>query len=367
MTTSGTRVYSDLPIPPGEILEEELEARGMTQKELAARLGRPAQAINEIIRAKKAITPETAIGLGRVLGIEAHYWTNLEANYRMTLARQQEEKVLADNVRWLGEYPMREMLERGWIKAGKDRTSRLKALMSFLGVAVAEPQAFHKAVSFRITEAAQRKVSLGALAVWLRKGELDAQEVPTADYDEEAFTEALVQIRGMTSKDPSEFIPEMSELCAQAGVAFCMVQELPKSGANGATRWLSGRRALIQMSIRNKWADIFWFTFFHEACHLLKHRRQRKIVVDGLGDAPDMAEIEAEANRFARDFLIAPQDWTSFLDGCDFSRRSVEEFARSVGIDSFMVVGRLQKERVIPYSRLTDLKSRYDWVTKSDD
>ena len=91
MTTSSPRTYSDLPIPPGEILEEELAARGMTQRELAARLGRPAQVVNEIVKAKKAITPETAIGLEKVLGIDAHFWVNLEANYRLTLARKQQE------------------------------------------------------------------------------------------------------------------------------------------------------------------------------------------------------------------------------------------------------------------------------------
>ena len=366
MTTSSPRAYSDLPIPPGEILEEELEARGMTQKELAARLGRPAQAINEIIRAKKSITPETAIGLGKVLGIDAQFWTNLEADYRMTLARRREQGMLTANVQWLDDYPVGDMLKRGWIQAGRDRPSRLKALMSFLGVAVAEPKAFQKAVGFRITEAAQHKVSLGALAVWLRKGELDAQEVSTADYDEEAFTEVLSRIREMTSQSPEEFIPAMSALCPEAGVAFCMVQELPKSGANGATRWLTDRRALIQMSIRNKWADIFWFTFFHEASHLLKHRTQRRIVIDGLDADPDIAEIEAEADRFARDFLIAPQNWSDFCDEGYFTADSVEEFAHSVGIAPFIVVGRLQKENYIGYSQLTALKPRYEWIADSD-
>ena len=66
----------------------------MTQRELAARLGRPAQAINEIIRAKKAITPETAIGLEKVLGIDAQFWTNLESNYRLSLARRRELDML---------------------------------------------------------------------------------------------------------------------------------------------------------------------------------------------------------------------------------------------------------------------------------
>ena len=196
MTTSRTRAYSDLPIPPGEILAEELEARGMTQKELAARLGRPAQAINEIIKAKKAITPETAIGLERVLGIDAQFWTNLESNYRMTLARLQEQAMLADNTQWLKDYPIREMIKRGWIEAGRDKASRLEALMGFLGVAVVEPRAFQKAVGFRMTEAAQRRASPGALAVWLRKGELDAQGVTTGDYDEKVFAEALTEIKG---------------------------------------------------------------------------------------------------------------------------------------------------------------------------
>ena len=368
MGTRIPRTYSDLAIPPGEVLEEELEARGMTQKELATRLGRPAQAINEIIKAKKSITPETAIGLGRVLGIDAQFWSNLEAEYRMTLARIKEKSSLAADIELLKQYPFGEMTKRGWIQAKNDGPSKLKALMKFLGMAVAEPQAYQKAVGFRITEAAQSKISLGALAVWLRKGELDAQEISTADYNEGAFRDALVEIRGMTNQAPQEFEPAMSSLCAQAGVAFCIVQELPKSGANGVTRWLTERKALIQMSNRNKWADIFWFTFFHEAYHLLKHRTQRQVVIHGkdLGVDPDIAEIEAEADVFARDFLIEPERWSNFRDAACFTTDSVTEFAQSVGMAPFVVVGRLQKEKRIGYDQLAGLKLRYKWVDASN-
>ena len=96
MTTRNDRVYSDMPIPPGDVLREELDARRMTQKELATRLGRPIQAINEIIKGKKAITPETAIGLEKALGIDARFWTNLEADYRLALARNLEKKAPAE-------------------------------------------------------------------------------------------------------------------------------------------------------------------------------------------------------------------------------------------------------------------------------
>ena len=366
MATKSPRALSDMPIPPGEILEEELEARGMTQRELAARLGRPPQAINEIVRARKAITPDTALGLEKVLGIGAHFWTNLEANYRVILARERDKQSLQTEVLWLSEYPIVEMIRRGWIEAGRDRPGRLKALQSFLGAASAEPRLYQEAVGFRITETAQSRVSLGALAAWLRKGELDAQELPTADYNEKVFCTALDEIRGMTSRPPEDFVPAIATLCADAGVAFCVVRELPKSGANGAARWLTGRKALIQMSIRGKWADIFWFSFFHKACHLIRHKKQRRIVIDGLGPDPDSTGMEAEADQFARDFLIPPERWVRFCEEGRFTQPSVKAFAQSVGIAPFVVVGRLQKEKLIRYNRLTSLKRRYEWVAGPD-
>ena len=366
METKFSRAFSDMPIPPGEVLEEEIEARGMTQKELAARLGKPAQAINEIIKGKKAITPDTAIGLGKVLGISPHFWNTLEADYRMTLARKREQEAISANVRWLDDYPIREMIKRGWLQAGRDKPSKLEALLSFLGVANAEPRVYQEAVGFRITESAQEKVSMGALAAWLRKGELEAQEILAAEYDEAAFRKALIAIRGMTNDPPEKFEPAIRTLCAEAGVAFCMVQELPKSGANGATRWLTPHKALIQMSLRNKWADIFWFSFFHEACHVIMHRRRRQVVIDGLDGDADIVAMEEEADRFARDILIPPREWSDYCYAQNFRPNSVREFAHSVGIAPFVVVGRLQKEELINYNQLSTQKVRYEWVTNSD-
>ena len=82
-------VLSDLPIPPGEILEEELEARGMTRRELAARMATDARTVDEIIRGEKAIDAETAVKLANVLGIGVHYWIGLEADYAVASARSE--------------------------------------------------------------------------------------------------------------------------------------------------------------------------------------------------------------------------------------------------------------------------------------
>lgn len=371
MATKLPRAHSDLPIAPGEVLAEEIATRGVPQWELAARLGYPAQVVNEIIRGKQAVTPDIAIALGKVLGGDPQFWVNLETDYRMALARQREKNAELSETRWLSEYPIAELIKRGWLSAGRDEESRLKALRDFLGADSAdsiEPKAYQEAVGFRITEAAQRKVSLGALAVWLRKGELEAQETQTANYDARAFSEGLNEIKKMTEQHPQEFLPAMREICAKAGVAFCVVQELPKSGANGVARWLTDRKALLQMSIRNKWADIFWFSFFHEAAHILKHGDQRRIVIDGVDIDPDTtltAKIEAEANQFARDFLIPAEEWNGFCTESNFAPSGIRAFADIVGVAPFIVVGRLQKERKIPYNLLTSLKQRYTWVSRN--
>ena len=82
-----TDKYSDVAIHPGEYLAEEIEARGISQKELAKRMQRPVNAINEIINGKKSVTAETALQLEAVMPeIPARFWLNLETDYQLTKA-----------------------------------------------------------------------------------------------------------------------------------------------------------------------------------------------------------------------------------------------------------------------------------------
>ncbi len=76
---------------PGSILMRELDARGWTQKNLAEITGRPVQTINEIIQAKKQITPETALDLAAAFESSAEFWLSLETSYRLFLARKENQ------------------------------------------------------------------------------------------------------------------------------------------------------------------------------------------------------------------------------------------------------------------------------------
>lgn len=356
-TSSNTRVWSDLAVPPGELLAEELDARGMTQRELAERTGRPEQKISEIINGKKAITQDTALELEKVLGTPAHIWLNLESTYRLTLARQRETLELEKQLDWLDQFPIGEMQKRNLIPKSESKIDRLRSVLRFFGVAsfpaLRERQT--AILGYRVTPGA--KVNEGALWVWLREGEIGADHVSTAPYDEGKFRAALSQIRGLTREPPSVFYPHAQSLCAEAGVAFLIVQQFPGSGASGVARWLSQEKALLQLSTRYRWVDVLWFSFFHEACHVLE-RQKRRVFVNGVNDDP---AAEREADRFAQDFLIPDDDWQGFVRLGDFSRNGILQFAERLGVAAAIVVGRMQHSRLIPQSHFNDIRPRLVW------
>jgi len=361
VTETRDRAWSDLPIPPGELLEEELETIGMTQTQLATRTGRPLQVINEIIRGKKQITHDTAIELERVLGIPAHLWIGLEADYQLALARQREAEHLDAQRHWLNKFPVREMEKRGWIEKQSDPRDKVRELLRFFGVALFE--ALDQTVlGFRITSGS--RVSPGALAAWLRRGELEARDVETRPYDREAFLTALEDIRPLTIEAPEAFVPRARELCAKSGVALVFIPELPKSAANGTAKWITPQKALIQLSLRYRTNDHLWFSFFHEACHVLRHR-VKEVHIDGI-DGPGNDELEA--NTLAEDLLIPTEAWNEFVERGEFTRKAVEVFGSDVGVAPGIVVGRLQNKRLAPWnSGLNQLKMSLRWVETEDD
>ena len=180
----------------------------------------------------------------------------------------------------------------------------------------------------------------------------------TATYSDRKFKHAVKEIRTLTDAAPEEFQSKMVDLCADAGLALLFVKELPKSGANGVTKWLTPDKGLIQMSLRLKWSDVFWFSFFHECFHILRHQGTY-VHIKGIDSTTDH---EKAADKFATDFLIPPDEWRIFVDSYCYDSESVTDFATRMGIAPGIVVGRMQHEKLIPYNRLTNLKTRYQWA-----
>jgi len=92
MPRSHNHLVPAIAVHPGEILKEALEEHGMTQRELAEKIGRPPQLISGIINGRKGITAETALDLADALGTSPELWLTLDSYYRLTIARQHRQE-----------------------------------------------------------------------------------------------------------------------------------------------------------------------------------------------------------------------------------------------------------------------------------
>ncbi|MGH2682728.1 MAG: HigA family addiction module antitoxin [Actinomycetota bacterium] len=356
----------DWTVPPGEILLESLQDRGMTQSELARRMARPLKTINEIIKGKAAITAETAIQLERALGISARFWTGLETRFREHAARQEAQKELEANASWADGFPLKDLIRRDLIRRGATKAGTLAELLSFFQVS--SPEAFER--HWLAPEAAYRSspafmASPKAVAAWLRWGEILAAEIADLPpFDAHGFRQVLEQIRPMTRRGPfMQILNRVITMCAKAGVIVLLTPEFEGTHISGAIRWVGGS-PVIQLSARHKSDDHFWFTFFHEAGHVLTSSRKREFVdpVD-LEFPPDSDADEETANRFARDVLLPPHEYQAFVDAGDFSASAIRVFAQAQEIAPGIVVGRLQRDAKVPRSHLNDLKKPIHWPT----
>ena len=347
---------------PGDILEEYLDSNDMNQKEFATRIGKTPKYVNQLLKGDAKITAELALLLESVLSRPANFWMNLESNFRETEARHAREKHLFEHISFLDKFPISQMKKFGWIDPDtKKGVLQLESLLDFFGIA--SPEAWDDVlqdmnVAFRQT--GHESVSHEAICAWLRKGKLDAQDIRCADFDKDAFQTALSESRSFTTLEPAEFAPLLKELFSKAGVAVTFVKDLPKTRTSGAARWLSSNKAHIQIGLRYRTNDHFWFTFFHEAAHILLHSK-KKVFVD-YGKASNES-YEIEANQYSADLLIPPNDFDSFIKNNNKpSKLKVIEFARDIEIAPGIVVGHLQHDGIYPMSWGNDLKRKFEWA-----
>jgi addiction module HigA family antidote len=355
----------DFAVPPGDTLAELLETNGMSQADLARRMGRPFKTINEIVQGRAAITPATALQLEHVLGLPATFWNARERNYREALARIEERKKLEHNLGWVRQFPVRAMMKWGWIESTETKLQQIRELLRFFGIASpAEWQTLwgQPEASYRRSEVFRNEPA--AVSAWLRQGERLAQGIECSAFNRESFLKMLGKARFLTTKTPDVFRAELQASAAHCGVAVVFVPELPGAPINGATRWLGPLKALIQLSLRYKTDDHLWFTFFHEAGHIVKHGKSEVFIEDsGQGD-----EIkEEEANAFAANLLIPSDEYKEFTRGREFfSKAEICCFAKSIGISPGIVVGRLQHDGKLPPTHCNGLKIHFRWRKPHD-
>ena len=364
MKIGGHQYSPDYAVSPGSVLEEELEARGISQAEFARRCGRSAKLISEIIAGKAPVEPLTAIQFEQVLGVEASLWLGIESNYRLRLAQMAEAIKWAESVSWARTFPINELTTRNAIPKPVSDQDAVSKLLSFFGVGSVDAWKVKYAsanVAYRHSPAFRSDEAI--LATWLRLGEIKADETNCPDYNEATFRRNLGQIRGLTRGPFLDSLGKAQGICRESGVVLSVVKPLPRAAISGAAWWVSARKAMIQLSARHLTDDHLWFSFFHEAAHLVLHSK-KNVSIDAIrdkGQDDHITDADVEADTWAEDFLVPRSDWERFVASSPRAERAVRQFADRQGIAPGLVVGRLQYEGHLAWRKLNFLKTRLRW------
>ena len=346
--------------PPGSTIAMLMARQNLTSGELARRLNADSSFVLRIISGTERIEEAVAKRLAAALGGTPSFWTTRQTRFETALDRTASKLAPEVAKSWLRTLPLKDMNDAGWI-ACRSKSNFLRAALAYFSVTTPDEwrdryTAHATTFSYRTSEAFESK--LGALAAWLRQGELQASSVACASWSPGKFKEALHTIRSLTRlKEPANFIGRLRSLCAAAGVAVVFIKAPTGCRASGATRFITPEKAMIILSFRHLSDDHFWFSFFHEAGHLLLHSPGATFVD---GEAAELTEKEREANAFAASSLVPMSDHERMLN-LRSNMNAVVRFAVSLGIAPGVVVGQLQHHGVISPSQLNGLKRRYTW------
>lgn len=341
---------------PGDTITDILNERGILPVEFARQLGLPLDSARELLEGRASITISLARRLRDCLGASVEFWMSRDYQYRRDISRV--STAAAD---WLSQLPLGDMIGFGWIKPVPRPSEEVAACLRFFDVPSLSAwretyEHLHQVVALRTSLSFDSNPA--AIAAWLRQGEIEASAIDSGPWDPRNFRESLPALRSLTRwKDPARFIPELQKRCAQSGVALAVVRAPTGCRASGATRFLTRDKALLLLSFRHLSDDQFWFSFFHEAGHLLLHSDSGLILE---GDDQQSDALEDEANEFAASALV-PVEFQQELSQCRADARRVIKWARRLGISPGIVVGQLQHSGRLRHNQLNGLKRRYQW------
>lgn len=351
-------------VPPGRTISDLMKSKGIVSARMANLVGMADGDFESLLEGKYAITASLAARLETVLGASISFWLRREEHYRKQLEQLAQGVDPEDESykSWLKSLPLKDMQALGWVDLAKDKMEKLRSVLNFFDVPNLD--AWYRtyvdvraAAAFRTTDAYFEDAP--ATAAWLRQGELKAERMECGNWNPERFRAKLATIRQLTQiAAPSDFLPKLQKLCAEAGVAVVIAKSPKGCRASGATFFANPNKAVLLLSFRYLSDDQFWFSFFHEAAHLILHWDAGLLILE-TSDSPSSPK-EEEANQFAAEQLI-PRTLQERLPEAARTPRGIMRLARDAGVSYGIVVGQMQYRGLVRRDRFNRLKTRYTW------
>lgn len=360
-----TGLSRELIIHPGETLEEVINDINMSQKDLAIRTGVTEKHISTIITGSKPISVAFAKKLEYALGIDASFWINLQSNYDREILEfeefnliSQEEITILKLLKAVIEY----MRCIGIINDNSNDASRIIDLRKVLGVSnlTAIPQITYNA-AYRAQLASNVNIDVYVLFAWQRICEILTSQIPIEQsLNTDKLKLMLHEIKKMMFLRADQIEKELTKIFSECGIAFKIVKHFTGAPVQGFIKRSDQGRLILCMTIRKGYADIFWFSLFHEIGHILNGDIKQKFI-----DFESVkGDIEAKADEFASNVLLNFEDYKRFVKKQDFSLRSIKLFANEQGVKSYIVIGRLQKDSLLDWNQYSGEKVLYKWVAE---
>jgi Zn-dependent peptidase ImmA (M78 family)/plasmid maintenance system antidote protein VapI len=356
-----TSFNPDWASPPGDTVAAVLRERKVSSDQFCTMLGRSKESVDELLDGQLEITEDLAELLSEVLGGSKEFWSAREAVFRAALQRLEDQVEDESAQAWVKTVPFRDMAKLGWVRSTRRRREQMSECLRFFGVSDVESWGCrYRSVLQNVAMRTSRSIDSDptAVAAWFRQGEIEASRLRTANWNTTIFEALLADIRLLTREaDPAVFVPSLVDICAAGGVSIVVLRAPKGCRASGATRFVAGERPMILLSGRHLSEDHFWFTFFHEAAHLILHG-DREFFLDF--DSSPLSPEEAEANSFAEHVLIPAEHRSQFLQ-LRGDLRGIARFARRIGLSAGVVIGQLQYCEVLQPNWLNTAKRRYAW------
>lgn len=330
---------------PGDSLAELLAELNMGPKEFAVRTGKPEKTIIAILKGSSSITADMAVLFESVLHIPASYWLNRQKAFDEMNARARMKVQVAESIQWAKQFPISDMIKLGWLPNVKSIEEKTIALLQYFRISNCDAWTdyYEKQIlknDFRISLSTTKEPQ--AISAWLRQGEILSDLIIAPAFNAKSFETVLQDVKILMSLGKNDFFTELCQIVLAAGVKVVYTPFLPKAPISGSTRWINDN-PVIQLSARNKRYDIFWFTFFHEAGHIMLHGKKDIFLEEIEYDDIDKIK-ELEADNFAGEWLLSTKQEEEILEQYSIDEEDIVRFSKKFMTHPSVIVGRLQRK-----------------------
>ena len=349
----------DFIIHPGETLSEVIEDRGMSQRELAVRTGVTEKHISTVIHGQKGISPSFAKKLEYALGIEISFWMNLQSNYERELLEYEELNSISDkemavlkNLKEVTEL----WIAYGWLDKEADPVERVLDYRLFFGISNLLDTPKINYTGSNHVSGKKANADPYVLYAWQKMCEFLTRDIDITDNaDLKKLQKMIPDIKKTMFLRSNQIQKRLTEIFSECGIAFRIVPGFSRAPVRGFIKKKQDGSMLLCITLKQKYADIFWATLFQEISHLMNNNTKSEFV--------DYAVIEDntdfKVDYSAGNLLIDSMEYQAFVDSGRYKRYSdIKKFADSQSVRDYIVEGRLMNEKIIPMKA----RPKYEWA-----